>query len=174
MLTVFTHPPVNTIVKNPSLELKQFGKRGFEYCGVNFKPTDVLGGGNFLFCALMLSEFNPFNDHFELRKYPVRRMRKVLRDDSDIGIILKYFLKYKRCPSKQGWTDEFTRKNFEEYLDILSDSRSVADDHENVAIHWLYCVWVIAISNLTEYFPLWDSSSFIETSTIEDCSESLK
>ena len=32
----------------------------------------------------------------------------------------------------------------------------------------------IAISNLTEYLSLWYSSSLMETSTIEDCSEILK
>ena len=46
---------VNITIKNQSLELKQFGKRGFAYRGENFKPTDVLGDGNFLFHALVLS-----------------------------------------------------------------------------------------------------------------------
>ena len=50
----------------------------------------------------------------------------------------------------------------------------MAGDLENVAIHRFYGVRVISIFNLTEYLSLWDSSSFIETSTIEYCSESLK
>ena len=77
--------------RNQSIESNQFEKRVFAYCDVNFKPTDVLGDGNFLFCDLVLSEFIPFNENLELRKDLVGRMRKVLQDDSDIGIILKYF-----------------------------------------------------------------------------------
>ena len=50
----------------------------------------------------------------------------------------------------------------------------MSGDLDNIAIHWFHSVQVIAIYNLTEYLSLWDSSSFIETSTIEDCSESLK
>ena len=94
--------------KIQSLELKQFENRRFAYRGVNFKPTDVLGDGNWLLHAVVLSEFIPFNEHIELSKDLVGRTRNVLRYDSDIGIILKDFFKSKRFPDKQGWTDKFT------------------------------------------------------------------
>ena len=110
------------------------------YLGVNFKHTDVLGDGNWLFCALVLSEFISFNDHLELRRYLVGRMRNVLQYDSYIVIILKYFFKSKRRPDKQGWTDAFITICFEEYLDILSKPRILAGDLENVAMHWFYGV----------------------------------
>ena len=86
----------------------------------------------------MLSEFITFNDHLEPRKDLVGRMRKILRDDSDIGIILKYFFKSKLRPAKQGWTDEFTTKKFEYYLYIIIKPRSLAVELENVTIHLLY------------------------------------
>ena len=110
MLTSFTYPSINMTFKNQILESKQFEKRGFAYRGVNFKPIDVLGDDNCRFRALVISEFITLNENFELCKDLVGRMRNVLRDDSDIGIILKYFFKYKRSPAKQGWTDEFTTK----------------------------------------------------------------
>ena len=94
-------------------------KRGFAYRGVNFKPTDVPGDGNFLFYALVLSECIPFNDHIELCKYLLGRMINVLQDDSDICIILKDFFKYKRCLDKQGWTDEFITNKFNSILIYL-------------------------------------------------------
>ena len=67
-------------------------------------------------------------------------MRNFLRDDSDIDIILKYFFKYKRRPAKKGWTDEFTAKIFEEYLNILSKPIILAGEIDNVAIHWFHGV----------------------------------
>ena len=96
--------------KNKNLESKHFEERGFAYCGVNFKPTYVLGDGKLLFLDLVLSAFIHFNDHLELHKDLVGRMRNFLQDDGDIGIILKDFFKSKRLPAKQGWTDEFTTK----------------------------------------------------------------
>ena len=149
MLTVFTHPLVNITFKNQSLESKHFEKGGFAYRGVNFKPADLLVCGNCIFRALVLSELIPFNDHLELRKDLMGRMRNVLRDDSDIGIFLEYFFRSKCCPDKQGWTDEFTTKTFEEYLGILRKLRSLVGDLDNFAIHWLYSIRVIALFNLT-------------------------
>ena len=64
--------------RNQSIESNQFEKRVFAYCDVNFKPTDVLDDGNFLFRALVISEFIPFNDHLDVRKYLVVRTRNVL------------------------------------------------------------------------------------------------
>ena len=96
--------------KNQSLDLKQFEKWGFTYRSVNFKPTDALGDGNFLFRYLVFIEFITFNDYLELSKDIVVMMRNFLQDDSDIDIILKYFFKYKCRPAKQVWTDEFTTK----------------------------------------------------------------
>ena len=63
-------------------------------------------------------------------------MRNILQDDSDIDIILKDFFKSKRRPAKQGQTDEFTTKQFENYLDIFSKPRSLAGDLQNVVVHW--------------------------------------
>ena len=80
-----------------------------------------LANGNFLFRALVLSGFIPFNDHLELCKNMVGSMRNVLRYDSAIGIIQKYLFKSKGCLAKQGWTDEFTIKKLKSILIYLEN-----------------------------------------------------
>ena len=73
---------------------KTFERKGLSYRGFNFKGTNILGYGNWLFRYLVLSNLISFNDNMELLIDIMQNINNSLWKDMDNnGSIIKEFFR---------------------------------------------------------------------------------